>query len=180
MVECPISSTGNDDVLLILGVNILERDNDLEIEGFSLRPEEEPSGVAVVAFSVSVGVRYLKLNFGRMLLMDDFPFDAEEGPGELFVGASTEREVTRKFTFLGVGVGLGVCGILIATKSWEHSSGVLEGISRRRFCLFRGGTCVVSSVIPIGSSSYKYNMELTQLSDVGTEIQLSYISKLSK
>lgn len=50
MFECPISSTGNDDVLLILGVNILERDNDLEIGGFSRWPEEEPSGVA---FSIS-------------------------------------------------------------------------------------------------------------------------------
>ena len=159
MFECPISSTGNDDVLLILGVNILVRDNDLEIEGFSRWPEEEPSGAAVVPFSISVGGRYLKLNFGKMLLMDDLPFDVED-PGELFIGASTEREVTRKFTLLGVGVGLGVIGILTATKSWEHSSGVLEGISRRRFCRFLGGTCVVSSVIPTGSSTYQDDMEL--------------------
>lgn len=62
--------------------------------------------------------------------MDDLPFDAEL-PGELFVGVSTAREDTRKFTLLGVGVGvgLGVSGILIATKSWEHSSGVLNGTS---------------------------------------------------
>ena len=91
--------------------------------------------------------------------MDDLPFDVED-PGELFIGASTEREVTRKFTLLGVGVGLGVIGILTATKSWEHSSGVLEGISRRRFCRFLGGTCVVSSVIPTGSSTYQDDMEL--------------------
>lgn len=50
--------------------------------------------------------------------MDDIPFDAES-PGEIFVGASTEPEVTRNFTLfgVGVGVGLGVNGIFIATKS---------------------------------------------------------------
>jgi hypothetical protein len=93
--------------------------------------------------------------------MVDLPFD-DPDPGELFVGASTEREVIRKFTLLGVGVGvgLGVIGILIATNSCEHSSGVLDGISRRRFCFFLGGTCAVSSVIPIGSSSfYKYKIK---------------------
>jgi len=156
LLDCLISSSGNDDVLLILGVNILVRDNDLAIEGFSPMPEEETSGAAVFGFSTSAaGVRYLKLSFGSRLLMADFPLDVE-GPGEVYVGGSTEREVTRKFTLLGVGVGLelGVGGILIATKSWELSS-VLEGISRRRFCLFRGGTCKVSSVIPIGSSTYK-------------------------
>jgi len=119
LFDCLISSSGNDDVLLILGVNILVRDNDLAIEGFSTMPEEESSGAAVFAFSTSAaGVRYLKLSFGSRLLMADFPLDVE-GPGELCVGGSTERELTRKFTLFGVGVGLefGVGGILIATKS---------------------------------------------------------------
>lgn len=114
--ECPISSNGNDEVLFILGVNILLSDNDLEIKGFSRGPEEETSRVDAFAFSISASVLFLKLNFGRMFLNDDLPFDVAD-PGELFVGASTGREVIRKFTLLGVGVGvgLGVIGILIAT-----------------------------------------------------------------
>lgn len=84
LFDCLISSSGNDDALLILGVNILVRDNDLEIEDFSPMPEEEISGAAALGFSISIGVRYLKLSFGSRLLMDDLLLDVE-GPGELYV-----------------------------------------------------------------------------------------------
>lgn len=56
----------------------------------------------------------MKLNFGKRFLMDDLPL-AEEGPGDPAILSSIEPCDRRKFTFLGVGVG--VEGIFIATKS---------------------------------------------------------------
>lgn len=69
--------------------------------------EEEPSEAAVEPFSTSDDGREIKFSFGKRLLMDGLPLDVE-GPGDLLMEVSTEREVTRKFTLLGVGVGLGV------------------------------------------------------------------------
>lgn len=139
-----ISSTGNDDVLLILGVNSLVRESDPEIVVLSWFPEKEVSGAgSVIAFSISgEDVLYLKFNFGKILLLDDFGLVVED-PDELFsIGASTERDVTRKLTLLWVGVGLGVNGIFIPTKSLDEdeeeeeldSSDVFKGISNRRLC----------------------------------------------
>lgn len=125
--ERAIGVTGKDDVLLIRGVNSFVRDNDLEMEGFSLAPVDDPSEARLEAFSISEELRYLKLSFGKRAFIDDLPL-AEEGPGDPLTLASMEPGVKRKFTFLGVGLGVG--GIFIATKSSAQSSDVLEGISR--------------------------------------------------
>ena len=132
--ECAIGVTGSDDVLFTLGVNIFESEYDLGIEGFSCIPVDGASEARLEAFSISEEVRYMKLNFGRRLLMDDLPL-AEGGPGEPVILSSVEPGVRRKFTFLGVGVG--VEGIFIPTKPWEDSPDVLEGISRKRFRRFQ-------------------------------------------
>lgn len=129
-----IGVTGRDDVLFILGVNSFVRDNDREIVGFSLVPVAEPSEGKLSAFSTSEEVRYLKLSFGKRPLMDDLPLE-EEGPGDPLVLPSVEPGVSKKFTFLGVGLGVG--GIFIPTKSCEVASDSLQGISRKRFCLFQ-------------------------------------------
>lgn len=112
--ECKTGVTGRDDVLFILGVNSFVRDNDLEIVGFSRVPVAKPSDAKLSAFSTSEEVRYLKLSFGKRPLMDDLPLD-EEGPGDPLVLASVEPGVREKFTFLGVGLGVG--GIFIPTNS---------------------------------------------------------------
>lgn len=113
--ECKIGVTGRDDVLFILGVSSFVRDSDLEIVGFSRGPVVDPSEVELSAFSTSEEPRYLKLSFGKRPLIDDLPDLEEEGPGEPLVLASVEPCASEKFTFLGVG--LGVLGIFIATKS---------------------------------------------------------------
>jgi len=136
-------------------VNILVRDTDLAMEDFSWWPEKEASEAAVTAFSTSSDWRFLKPNLGKMFLMDDLPLEAEEEEG---LGASTEREVTRKFTFFWLGVGLGVSGILIPTKSRQQSSDVVVGISNWILSRFHSlFTCEVSPVTPIVSSTYKHN-----------------------
>lgn len=133
-LEFATGVTGSDDVCFILGVKIFVSENDLEIEGFS-RSIDEACGGGMAAFSISkVEIRDLKLSLGNKLFKDDLPFD-EEGPGEPPALASTELDVGRKFTFLGVGLGVG--GILITTESCEESSNVLEGISRKRFPRFQ-------------------------------------------
>ena len=113
--ECSSGSPGRDDVLFILGVNIFESDNDLEIEGFSREVVDEPPRARLAAFSISkVELRFLKLNLGRRLFMDDLPLVAE-GPGEPVALVSLGLGVRKKFTFLGVGLGVG--GIFILTES---------------------------------------------------------------
>ncbi|KAM1099929.1 hypothetical protein ACFX2B_006392 [Malus domestica] len=84
------------------------------MEAFSRTPVEEPSEARLEAFSASAVLRYLKLSFGKRDFIDDLPL-AEEGPGDPLILPSTEPDVKRKFTFLGVGLGVG--GIFIATKS---------------------------------------------------------------
>lgn len=56
----------------------------------------------------------MKLNFGKRLLMDGLPLD-EEGPGDAVTLSSIESGVRRKFTLLGVGIG--VESIFISTTS---------------------------------------------------------------
>lgn len=62
-------------------MNSFVRDKDLEIVGFSRGPGADPSDAKFSAFSTSEEVRYLKLSFGKRLLIDDFPLE-EEGPGD--------------------------------------------------------------------------------------------------
>lgn len=132
-LEFAIGVTGSEDVLFILGLNIFVRDNVLEIEGFSRGIVDEMSGAKLAVFSTSkVEIRDLKLSLGKRLFKDDLPLD-EEGPGEPLALASAELGVKRKFTFLGVGLGVG--GIFITTESPKESSTVFEGISRKRFLL---------------------------------------------
>lgn len=114
-LECSSGVPGRDDVLFILGVNILESDNDLEIEGFSREIADEPPKARLAAFSLSkVALRFLKLNLGRRLFMDDLPLVAE-GLGDQVALASLGLGVRKKFTFFGVG--LGVASIFILTGS---------------------------------------------------------------
>lgn len=131
--------TGNDDVLLILGVNIFVRDKDLEIDGFSRAiPFEFSKATLVRAFSISVlELRYLKPIFGKRFLKGDFPLVDEDGPGELDVLAMVEVGVNWKFTLLGVGVGLGVGGIFTMKESCVESPIVLVGICKKRLFRFQ-------------------------------------------
>lgn len=133
--ESIISVTGRDDALFILGVNSFVRDNDLAIAGFSRGPVPDASEAKLAAFSISEEVRDLKLSFGKRAFID-LALE-EEGPGDPLVLATVLSGVKRKFTFLGVGLGV-VGGILIPTKSGEDASDGLEGISRKRFCRFQG------------------------------------------
>lgn len=85
------------------------------MEGFSRGgPAGDPSKARLTAFSTSEELRFLKLSFGKRDLLHDLPLD-EEGPGDALNLASLEPGVRLKFTFLGVGLGVG--GIFIATKS---------------------------------------------------------------
>lgn len=95
--------TGSDEVLFILGVNSFVRDKDLEIEGFSCAPFDEPSRARLATFSMSEELLWMKLNLGNRLLIDDFPLD-EDGPGDgdPVILTSEGLCVKRKFTFLGV------------------------------------------------------------------------------
>lgn len=125
--EWPTGVTGKDDVVLFpRGVNILVNDHDLEKDGGDWI-------VLTTAFSVSETVLFLflKLSFVRRLFFDDLVLDAwvvgdPSGPEEF--------GVKLKFTFFGVGVGVG--GIFIRTNSPEEEDGcnVLDGISKNRFC----------------------------------------------
>lgn len=113
--ECSSGVPGRDDVLFILGVNIFESDNDLEIEGFSREVVDEPPRARLAALSLSeVALRFLKLNFGRRLFLDDLPLVAE-APGDPVTLVSLGLGVRKKFTFFGVGLGVG--GIFILTES---------------------------------------------------------------
>ena len=56
----------------------------------------------------------MKLSFGKRLFKDDLPL-VEEGPGDPLILASDGLGVKRKFTFLGVRLGVG--GIFIVTDS---------------------------------------------------------------
>ena len=112
-LKCATGVTGKDEVLFMRGVNIFERDQDLDIDGFSCDAVVEEPESRLEALSISVSgfmFRFLKLSFGRRFLMDDFALD-EEGPGELFSLESEGLGVNMKFTLLGVGVGVG--GIFI-------------------------------------------------------------------
>lgn len=121
--------TGSEDALLILGVNIFESDRDLDIEGFSRCVVNEESEAMLAALSTSkVQFRDLKLSFGKRFFNDDFPL--EEEPGDPIALPSIELGVSRKFTFLGVGVCVG--GIFITTESCKDSSIVFDGISKMR------------------------------------------------
>lgn len=125
--------TGSDEVLLIRGVNIFVSDNDLEIEAFSCETFGDVPSTLLAAFSISPnGLRYKKLNLGKRLLKGDLALD-EEGPGDPLTLALLELEfgVKRKFTLLGVG--LGVIGMAITRVSREDTS-FREGMSRKRFC----------------------------------------------
>lgn len=117
-------------------MNSFVRDNDLAIAGFSRVPAADASDGKFSAFSISEEVRDLKLSFGKRPFMDDLALE-EDGPGDPLVLAAAESGVRRKFTFLGVGLGV-VDGIFIPTKSGEDASDGLEGISRKRFCRFQG------------------------------------------
>lgn len=67
---------------------------------------EEPGSISA-AFSVSgLELRFLKLNLGNRFLKDDLPLD-DMGPGDPFPLGSAELGVKTKFTFFGVGVGVG-------------------------------------------------------------------------
>lgn len=155
-VERAMGVTGRDEVLFIRGVNIFVSDQDLEIEeDFSCGIANESPRAWWVgpAFSISeLGFWFFNLIFGKRRFMEDFPLD-EAGPGDAFPLASEGVVgVRRKFTFLGVGVGVG--GIFIWTNSWEATS-VLEGICKKRFCFLQCLLVDVSSVIPQESSTWK-------------------------
>lgn len=104
------SGTGKDDVLFILGVKIFENDHDREIDSLSrVTTVEEPESVLAALSTSDLEPQCLKLNFGRILLMDEIPL-VEEGSDS----CSNESEglgVKKKFTLLGVGVSVG--GIFI-------------------------------------------------------------------
>lgn len=91
-------------------------DSDLAMEVLSLSPVNEASGSGLVAFSASAAeFRCMKLNLGNKFFTDDLPLE-EEGPGDaLLYLPSFELGVRRKFTLLGVALGVG--GILIMTLS---------------------------------------------------------------
>lgn len=94
-------------------MNILVSDNDREIEAFSCEAFGDAPSTMLAAFSISLeGLRYKKLNLGKRLLKGDLLLE-EEGPGDPLTLALLELEfgVKRKFTLLGVG--LGVIGIAI-------------------------------------------------------------------
>ena len=101
--EWMMGVTGSDEVLFILGVKIFERDKDLDIEGFSCAPFDEPSRARLATFSTSEELLWIKLNLGKRLLIDDLPLD-EDGPGDPdpLILTSEGLGVKRKFTFLGV------------------------------------------------------------------------------
>lgn len=75
------------------------------------------------------------LSLGNSLFIDDLPLDDGERAEDPLGFASMEVGFRRKFTFLGVGLGVG--GIFIPTKSFDDPSEALEGISKRSFCLFQ-------------------------------------------
>lgn len=113
--ECAIRVTGIEDVLFIGGVNIFVSDNVVATTGFSLGELEEDSGSKFAGFSMSeLGFLYLKLTFGKRFFKDDLPLD-EEGPEDPVILASDGLGVKKKFTLLGVKLGVG--GIFIATDS---------------------------------------------------------------
>lgn len=114
----PKGVTGNDDVLLIRGVNIFERENDLdrevEIDDFSRDPAGGTPRARSYAFSMSkAACRFLKLNFGQKSFMD---LDLEHAePGEVTFLASLQLGVERKFTLRGVGLDVGAIFILTSS-----------------------------------------------------------------
>lgn len=103
--KCSSGSMGKDEVLLMRGVNILERDQDLEMDTFSCGTvAEEPKSISV-AFSISrLELWDMKFSLGNKFLMDDLPL--WRGPGDPFTLGSEGLGVTRKFTFFAIGVGV--------------------------------------------------------------------------
>lgn len=115
----PVEATGIEEVLLILGVKIFERenvlDNELEIGGFSCNTEDEPLIASSYALSMSKGAfLFLKFSFGKKSFMDDLILD-EDGPGGIIFLASLGSGFGRKFTLLGAGLSIG--GMFILTSS---------------------------------------------------------------
>lgn len=76
--ECIIGRTGRDDVLFILDVNSFVNENDLGAEHLSSNPGvEAPTAMMAALSSSEVELRYLKLNRGRRLLLDDTPLEED-------------------------------------------------------------------------------------------------------
>lgn len=105
--EFAIGVTGNETELFILGVKIFENDHDLDIDGLSCAAEVEETESALSASELEP--RFLRLNLGRRFRMDDLP-RVEVGPEDPYT-LESGLGVRRKFTLLGVGVGVG--GIFI-------------------------------------------------------------------
>lgn len=96
-----------DDVLLILGVKIFVSDHDREIVSLSCVATADEHESKLTALSTSeFEPQCLKLNFGIKLLMEGFPL-VEEASEDSFSNESQGSGVKRKFTLLGVGVGVG-------------------------------------------------------------------------
>lgn len=145
--EWAIGVAGKDDVFFGLGVKSFVRENVLEINGFSWVPVGVPPSARVAAFRISeVVFRYLKLSFGRRLLTVDLVLD-DEGPGDTLILFKQGLGNGEKFTLLGVGLGVG--GMFILTKSSLASSRVLEGICKARFCRLHGWPGGFSSIISV-------------------------------
>lgn len=107
-LERAIGVTGRDEVLFIRGVNILDKDQDLAIVGFSWGP----LGATLVVFSPSeLEFLYLKLSLGRSCFIADLPLNGEGLGDGLSLVLIDGLGVRRKLTLLGVGVGVG--GIFI-------------------------------------------------------------------
>lgn len=149
--ECAIGVTGNEQAVLALGVNIFENDHDLDMDdGLSIEVVEETESLLAAS---EVGARCLKPPIlGRRFRMDDLP-RVEEGPGDPYGLESEGLGVSRKFTLLGVGVGVGG-GILISMNSCRDTSSVLLGISKNRFDFLHCLLFDVSSVISRDFSSW--------------------------
>ena len=141
-----------DDALLILGVKILVSDHEREMDSLSCVATVEELESTLTALSTSeFEPRCLKPNFGIKLMIEGFPL-AEGGSEDSFGNESLKSGVKRKFTLLGVGIGVG--GMFICTTSGGDSSAALVGISRKRFGFLHCVPlpCDVSSIISEGFS----------------------------
>lgn len=123
--------TGKDDAFFVLDV---KKDHVLENRFFSRTSADEPPRARIAAFSISeVVFRYLKLSFGRRLLMVDLYFDEEE-PCDSFVMSILGGGLGMGEKFTLFGVRFGVKGMFTVTKSSAAASPFVGGISRTRVC----------------------------------------------